>query len=282
MMGYLKRSILAVILGLGICFQMQAQNFALPRPPQDMKSIPARAGYVVEHYWDNADLASISERDMEQAFVNYLSVFPLTESDSLCHASAGHLMSRADSAGVAGRVLVLAEKYLFNADSPMLEEEYFLGFVSGAGECSSISEEQRIRIPYWQNIISCNRRGLPVEDFCFETAGGTLRYFSSVPGPKLLLLFDTDCSDCREMIESLSSESLDFTVVAVAVNCTRKRFRSFLPSLPSDWVAGWDSTGRINGDVFAIRHLPDVFLVDSDGIVLQKHRIDVLQGQSKP
>lgn len=286
-----NKTALTFILSLSICFQMQAQDFALPRPPKDMKSIPQRAGYVVEHYWDNADLDELakafletaperksgdSDPELEQAFVNYLSVFPLTESDSLCAVCASRLMYRADSLGEAAvsAILDLAEKYLFNADSPMIQEEYFRGFADAADSCRNVPAAQLSKLPFWYIAMDSNRKGHEIEHFSFETEDGTMLDFNDVEGERLLLLYDPDCKDCNRLIEELSAKELDCVVVAVALNTTRERFRSHAQSLPALWVKGWDCEGMINGGAFMIRHFPDLYLVDDSGVILAKHRVE--------
>ena len=74
------------------------QNFPIPRPPKTLTGVPQRAGWIVEHYWDNADMAALAQEEagtpseLEQAFVNYLALFPLTESDSLCNSAVTAMM----------------------------------------------------------------------------------------------------------------------------------------------------------------------------------------------
>lgn len=261
------------------------QNFQLPRPPKTLTGVPQRAGWIVEHYWDNADMAALANAEdkavagkpseLEQAFVNYLALFPLTESDSLCNAAVAKMMHKADSVQACRQVFSLANKYLFDLGSPMANEEHFLFFVQAAKSSNSISAIQRQETLYWTQVIDNNRVGREIEEFSFETPQGKLMDFSDVKGERLLLLFDTECADCRAMIEALRQGALQQDtprqVVAIAVNSNRKTFRKFAESLPSEWVTGWDSTGTINGGAFALRHLPDLYLVSADGTVMAKH-----------
>lgn len=257
-----------------------AQNFRLSRPPKTLTGVPARAGWMVEHYWDNADMEALAREQaeavpgtpsaLEQAFVNYLALFPLTESDSLCNAAVGAMMQKADSVSACKEMLALADKYLFDLDSPMADEDKFLFFLNAARQCRSIGAVQRRECGYWEFVVTNNRVGSRLEDFSFETARGRKMKFSDTAGERLLLLFDTGCDDCKSMIESLKGERRQ--VVAIAVNSNRKAFRAFARSLPKNWVSGWDCTGQINGTAFAIRHLPDLFLISDDGIVLEKHK----------
>lgn len=255
------------------------QNFPIPRPPKTLTGVPQRAGWLVEHYWDNADMAALAQTvadtpsELEQAFVNYLALFPLTESDSLCNSAVTAMMHRADSANASREVFALANKYLFDLDSPMANEEHFLFFLNAAKSCRGISAMQRQECAYMESVVANNRVGSEVADFSFETLDGSLKDFSEIPGQRILLLYEIGCKDCMAMIQRLK-ESSGVTIVAVAVNASREAFRYFAPSLPSDWITGWDSTHSINGGAFAIRKLPDLYMISPSNTVLQKHLLE--------
>lgn len=242
-----------------------SQDFAIPRPPAELKGAQNRAGWLVEHFWDNAPLGELAGDSMEQGFVNYISLFPIADCDSLCRCAVGHFMDRASHEGMASDFYALARKYLFELDSPMAEERYFDFFLSWAPNRRQM-----------ESILDNNREGSPVEEFCFECSDGSLKDFSQIEGRRLLLLYEIGCGDCMALIEKLRtaalSDALDgVTVVAVAVNSSREAFRNFAPSLPASWISGFDSTQTINGGAFAIRKLPDMYLVSGEGTVLKKH-----------
>lgn len=296
-----RLGILMVVALVGAMMAMgpmaMGQNFPIPRPPKTLTQIPARAGWIVEHYWDNADMAALAQEEaqieetrkasqndarkeaqeaegspsaLEQAFVNYLALFPLTESDSLCNSAVTAMMHKADSASASREVFALANKYLFDLDSPMANEEHFLFFLNAARGCRNISAMQRQECAYLESVVASNRVGSEVTDFSFETLDGSLKDFSEIPGQRMLLLYEIGCKDCMAMIQRLK-ELKGVTIVAVAVNASREAFRNFAPGLPSDWIAGWDSTHSINGGAFAIRKLPDLYLISPSNTVLQKH-----------
>lgn len=279
--------LLWVILTLTSIPVAVAQSFQLPRPPAGLKGVPARAGWLVEHYWDRADMEALAQgaadaqaqasegsgpanpSELEQAFVNYVALFPLTESDSLCNAAVASMVRKADTAMATSRIFSLAGKYLYDLDSPMANEEHFLFFVNAFEGSGVLDSAQKSECAYWRRVIDNNRVGHQIEEFSFETAQGKLMDFADVQGERLLLLFDIECEDCRAMIESLRDETRQ--VVAIAVNTNRKAFRKFAQTLPAGWITGWDSAGTINGGAFALRHLPELMQIAPDGTVLGKH-----------
>lgn len=285
----MKRFAIALVIILTCGFEAIGQEFRLPRPPAEMTSVPQRAGWLIEHYWDLADLQALVEgheaasgtvSELEQAFVNYLSLFPLAQDESLCHAAVDRLMHDADGAqqgtdggsGTIDTILSLAEKYLFQLESPMADEDCFSHFVDAAARCATLSGMRRGDCEYWARVIASNRVGTQVADFSFELADGSDVLFSSLGGERLLLLFDITCKDCQELIARLRESAPDgVRIVAVAVNTDMQSFLPFAAGLPESWTVGYDSTGMINGGAFAIRRLPDLYRISADGMVMEKH-----------
>lgn len=260
----------------------QQQNVQLPRPPAELKGVSARAGWLVEHFWDLAEVEAVvadhsaskagETSVLEQSMVNWFSLFPLTQSDSLCRVAVGAFLGKAS--GNVAPVLDIADKYLYTPDSPMACDEHYLFFVEGAlgleGCCSGGLDKDLLA--YRRKVLMNNRVGSEISDFSFETRDGSLVDFSSITGPRLLLFFDIECSECRQMIASLreSGAGADQTVVVVAINATAAQFREFAGTLPSSWVCGYDSTATINGGAFAFRHLPLLLSVSAEGVITSK------------
>ena len=111
---------------------LSSRELPLPEIPSTLRSAPERAAYVVTHFWDDMDFRdTLCSRDtafMEQNFVNFVALFPHAESTSL-QPAVRNLMRRAEADPVAYTLLMeIAEKYLYEPVSPMLNEEYFIFF----------------------------------------------------------------------------------------------------------------------------------------------------------
>lgn len=335
------------MIALGLASGAVAQNVTLPRPPAELRTVPSRAGWLVEHYWDltefgeigaaGATAGSAASREVEQAFVNYLSLFPLVQSDSLCRAAVAHLVEKVDAAsakkgveaGGAEYFFELAEKYLYDLDSPLASEEQYLWFINAGLHAANLPAIRKEILLAQKRVIQNNPVGTQVSDFYFETQTGSGLYFhqllahtemsstassGSVPGSQslasvssetegsaayeseiLLLFFEIGCHNCEAMIERLKAEYPEscgaetscgaelstgsveqagarrVKIVAIALNANAPTFRAYAPTLPAGWTVGYDASGAINGTIFAIRHLPDLYRLTPTGTILTKH-----------
>lgn len=313
------------MIALGFAPRAVAQNVTLPRPPAELRTVPSRAGWLVEHYWDltefgeigaaGASANSAASREVEQAFVNYLSLFPLVQSDSLCRDAVAHLVEKADAAsaqkgveaGGAEYFFELAEKYLYDLDSPLASEEQYLWFIDAGLHAANLPAIRKEILLAQKRVIQNNPVGTQISDFYFETATGSGLYFhqllahndmgsESSESEILLLFFEIGCHNCEAMIEKLKAEYPEscgaetscgaelstgsdvpaaerrVKIVAIALNANVTSFRAYAPTLPAGWTVGYDSTGAINGTIFAIRHLPDLYRLTPTGTILTKHK----------
>ena len=129
-----------------------------------------------------------------------------------------------------------------------------------------------------------NRVGTIAADFPFETRDGRRLHLSEAVGAHrrtLLLFYDPECAHCMEKVSELSSmEALNealsggwMCVVAVYSGMdvmSRVTWRRTLDRLPSAWIAGYDDGTVYTEDLYVLRSLPALYLLDSSGRVLLK------------
>ena len=287
----MKSAVVAIILtALSAPIAASSQEIgelALPQVPATLRTPPARAAYIIGHFWDALDFAdtlrSHDVRFMEQNFANYVSLFPIADTAALAPAVAT-LVGRAQSdAGALSLLAETAEKYLYEQDSPLFNEEYYLLFADAFAE-APLRDYERIRIEARRTAMRKNRVGTIAADFVFETvAGGRMRLSEAVGAHHrtLLLFYDPECAHCMETVSELSSmEALNealadggMCVVAVYSGMdvmSRVTWRRTLDRLPSAWIVGYDDGTVYTEDLYVLRSLPALYLLDSSGRVLLK------------
>lgn len=147
------------------------RELPLPAVPDSLRTASARASYLLAHFWDTMDFRdTLRGRDgvlVEQTLVNFLSVFPLA-SDEARTAGVGNLMRRAEADAPGYRLLAeLAEKYLYESDSPMFCEDYFILFLEEIVRSRVLSDAEKIRPAYLletagKTARECRRPILPI------------------------------------------------------------------------------------------------------------------------
>ena len=155
---------LVAIVAAG-CGNRKAEQFkALPFPdiqlPAVIQTEQAALDYMAEHFWDNltetsrtypcdsVHVSGVSKDAVEQKFANWLYVIEKVDLKT-AEKSVKRLCSRAfacekadTSSNVLNTVTFLADKYLYNPNSPLRNEEFYLYFASAFASFDGFSDER--------------------------------------------------------------------------------------------------------------------------------------------
>lgn len=257
----------------------------LPSVPTSLKTPGERADYIITHFWDGMDfcdtLRSYNATFMEQAFSNFISVFPYAGKAAQTTAVAT-LMHKAEADARAYVLLTdIAEKYLYELDSPVSSEDYYLLFLRQMLDTSLMANDHRgMRLRFRWEALNKNRPGMTAADFSYTTPDGTRHtlHTTPTPTPLLLLFYDPDCDHCKEvMLELQSNQSLSSAiasgklhVLAIYSGDDHDLWKRTASSLPKTWSVGYDAGTLQENGSYVIRTLPTLYLLDTNKQVILK------------
>lgn len=219
--------------------------------------------YTVEHFWDNLN-ANCYSNSLEQAFANWVWL-----SDNVSVGIAGKSLVSAYEKSPE-KILYLADKYLYNPQSPYRNEDiYGILCARAGGELASVA-----------SLCALNAVGSKAADFRIEDARGRQYTLYGVKANYTLLFFSNPyCNACKEIIDTLKgdaliAEALDKGILAVVNMYTDEdldQWRSYLAAYPKKWHTGFDPTFTLqNREKYNIRAIPSLYLLSADKTVLLK------------
>lgn len=281
----LPRILLLVCL-LGISFpRLHAQTaeeepFRLPHIPEVLATPEERAAYLSLHYWEHFDFTDMSligrPEVTEQAFVNFIGILPYTSCaqeavDALFrHAAAGEKMLR--------HFISLSDKYLYEPNSPMHNEELYILVLRTLVNHPRLTETDKLRPRQRLKLAMKNRPGDTAADFTFVCRDGTHRRLSELKADYLLLYFnDPDCDDCRRVKEQLSaSQPLNrllasgrLKVLSVCVEGKTAVWEKTL--FPTRWTDSYDEGQQLTRKrIYDLKAMPKLYLLDAQKRVILK------------
>lgn len=255
----------------------------LPSVPPTLRTVPERAAYVLEHFWDAMDfkdtLRSRNRTFIEQNFVNFVSLFPHALQEDRARA-VERLMKAAEADTFAYAFLAeMAEKYLYEPESPMACEDCFLLFLEEMVSTSVWDELAKVRPVYLLERVKKNRPGCRATDFTYLMPDEKRRTLYETPGKWLLLFFyDSDCDHCQEVMADLQEDVVlrrladagDLTVLLVDTGGNRSAWERTCPTLPAAWISALDAEGVWEQELYVWRSLPALYLLDASKTVLLK------------
>ena len=295
--------ILMTVLVMTGCGQKKVeQTAALPFPdislPSMIQTQQDAADYYAEHFWDlltdpernhpsdSLLVSGVSRDDVEQKYANWLSILDMT-SLKVSEKSVKRLYDRAlacekkDSASnVFETFAALADKYMYDPNSPLRNEEHYLHYASCLSSYDGFSEEERDRYARHVSDCSLNRLGQIASDFRFADARGRIHTLHGIDSPYTLLFFSNPgCEACMGIINMLKGEPKvaqmisegRLAVLNIYIDEDIQAWRDYMPVYPDNWYNGFDPDLVIrNENLYSVRAIPSLYLLDKEKRVILK------------
>lgn len=243
------------------------------------------------HYWDKFNFADTSLIRMpeitEQAFVDFLQVLPYVSYTDAEKEISG-MLDKALSADTLmfAYFTVLYDKYLYNPNSPMLNEELYIPVLKYIVNSERVGEIDKMRPAFRLEMALKNRVGNPATDFTYTLPSGKKGKLSGINADYTILFFNNpDCNACRAIKAEVEASGVVKNLLNVKVQGNRKKlvflsvfpdpelevWRRMLPEQPKEWMCTYDDGQVITKErLYDLRAIPTFYLLDREKRVLLK------------
>lgn len=255
--------------------------------------------FLSEHFWDSFLKKSVSRTDadsttlggvpraeVEQATANYIALLlsqPLAKAQSNAASFAEALigLEQADTSGTVFEQLSdLFEKYMFDPNSPVRDEDIYVGYAGEMASFPGFTATKRASYLEDARLSSLNERGTKAADFSFCDRRGRQYTLYGIKAEKIILFFSNPgCTACKEIIETLNSlngmaESIaagEIAVLNIYIDEDIHGWLDYMPIYPESWYNGYDYDHMIRGnELYNVRAIPSLYLLDENKTVLLK------------
>lgn len=277
----MKKWVLVIVAALAVA-GAGANDYKFPYPeiPMMLTGTTDRADYLAVHYWDRFDFKDntlIGNGDVtEQGFVNFLSILP--HSTKKAEAVSALFDHAATNRKMLDYFVETSERYLYDLDSPMYDEDLYYFFLQKWTSMSAFSNEEKWRYTSLMKDVTLNRVGERTANLTFQYKDGRRGAIHNVTTRKYILLYfnDPTCEGCMEMKAKLTAspaitravENGSLTVLAVSVDGKEVEWKE--QRLPAKWVDVYDFREQADR-LYNLRSLPMLYLLDSSHRILKKN-----------
>jgi hypothetical protein len=245
----------------------------------------ARAEYMALHYWDLFDFADTAYVGSaagvtEQALAGYLSILPYTSYPVICRGLTRVMEEAEKHEAMYAFISTHLEHYLFDLQSPLRNEEFFIPVLEQMVASKTLNEPRRVRPRQLLSQLQKNRPSTPAANIRYALASGARSSLHSLKTEFTLILFhNLDCGNCRELTEQIQNapavtemqKRKRLTVLAIYPGQDVDAWKKHLPEMPSSWIRGYDFDGEIYGqERYVLRTVPTLYLTDRNHQVLMK------------
>lgn len=278
--------------------QFQALPFPEVRTPEMMTEPADRAEYAALHVWDEITsperaypcdsllMSGVRKTEVEQKFADWVSVLDMVPLE-VADKAIGRLYDKAaacerkDSASnILETFADFAHKYLYDANSPMRNEEHYHSFVRRLASFEGLDDVMKGKYGFEARMTGLNRIGTVASDFRFADKNGRISTLHGIKAPYILLFFSNPgCDACMNIIEVLKGEPRISAMIAeerlavlnMYIDEDIQAWRDYMPIYPDEWHNGFDPDLVIRNDnLYNVRAIPSLYLLDKDKKVIMK------------
>jgi thiol-disulfide isomerase/thioredoxin len=273
------------------------RTFPSVQVPQ-MGSDQDKVDYAAVHFWDafmdtsktytcdTSIVNGVKKEELEKVFGQYASMLnavqPTVSASSVdrMFKMAVRLESRDTSSNVFEAMTEMSDKYLYDPNSPVRNEEAYLSFARDMSECGFVDSTLRKSYDYSAKMCALNRIGQKATDFTFTGLTGKKMTLYGIKANITLLFFSNPgCPACEGITKALIADrkvndliaSGKLAVANVYIDQELDKWRAFAKNYPSTWLTGYDQNYIIRTDVlYNVRAIPSLYLLDKDKKVIMK------------
>ena len=276
----------------------RALPFPDVQPPAMLDDPLARAEYMALHWWDGITDASraypcdtalvsgVKLADVEQKMANWTNVLGMVDI-TVVEKSMNRLYDRTaacekkdTSSNVYETFVKLVDKYLYNPNSPLRNEDHYAFFASKLAGSDLVEQVMKEKYAHQVRLAALNKVGTKAADFRFADKRGRIRTLYSIDAELILLFFSNPgCSACKDIIDVLNNDQVisglitdgTMKVLNIYIDEDLEAWRSYMPIYPETWYNGFDPDLVIRGEeLYNVRAIPSLYLLDSDKKVIMK------------
>ena len=259
-------------------------TFVLPTIPNILTEPEARASYLVEHYWDYTNFADtnyIHHPDIvEQAWVNYIDLMKLVPYSTAESSLTNMFNDKGKHKKCYLYLMELAEKYLYEPNSPMRNEELYIPTLKAILNSHVLDESEKIRPRNRLELALRNRQGTPATDFSYTLASGKQGTLYTLEAPYILLYINNPgCHACEETLNELRNNTTitqmvangQMTILSLYPDEDLNEWKKYLNVFPAEWINAYDAKQRLTKQrLYDLKAIPTLYLLGKDKTVLLK------------
>lgn len=260
------------------------QAALLPEIPSVLTTPDQQASFMVEHYWDKSDFTDtgyLTHQDItEQAWVDYINLLNYVPLETAREAIKNVFTRTTFHKEVFKNLTDLADKYLYDPNSPMRNEEFYIPVLESMLASPLLNESEKIRPKDRLNLAQKNRPGTRALDFTYTLASGkqgTLHGLSA--DYTILFINNPGCRACAETITGMKRSSIfnqllsenKIKILALYTDTDLAEWQKHLSDFPDTWVNAYDKHQIIsNRNLYDLKAIPTLYLLDKAKTVLLK------------
>ncbi|WP_294470347.1 DUF5106 domain-containing protein [uncultured Bacteroides sp.] len=260
------------------------KTFTLPDIPIVMTAPEQRADFLVKHFWDNVNFADTNyihhPEVTEQAWADYCDILNHVPLETAQEAIRNTIERSSADKKVFNYITELADKYLYDPNSPLRNEEFYIPVLEVMVSSPVLEEIEKVRPQARLKLAQKNRIGTKALNFTYTLASGAQGNLYQLNADYILLFINNPgCHACEETIAGLKNtpiinqliEQKKLKLLSIYPDEELDEWRKHLNEFPKEWINGYDKTFAIKEQqLYDLKAVPTLYLLNKEKTVLLK------------
>lgn len=257
--------------------------FEYPVAPEELSEFRDKCDWLVTNFWNPLDVKNkqaVDQAKLNHAFQVYATTAQFADKAKVTAGIDKVMKSLQKNPMLLFQFTKAAEECIYGPRAEIWIDELYLRILDSALANKKFPASRRARYELQQKQLTNSMIGNPPPSFVFTRPNGEEAKYFTMSTPTIIIFGDPDCDDCRiAKLRMQSNVSFSKAVADGKVNVLfilpdpdegwKDRFKDF----PKGWTVG---ASESVSDLFDIREIPEVYVVDSEGKIAAKH-ISIIQ-----
>lgn len=261
--------------------------FEYPIAPEEISDFREKCDWLATNFWNPLDVKNnqaVDQAKLNHAFQVYATTAQYADKNKVTAGIDKLMKSVQKNPMLIFQITKAAEETIYGPRAEIWIDELYLRILDSALTNKKFPSSRRARYELQQKQLRNSIIGNPPASFDFKRPNGEDGKYFTMSTPTIIIFGDPDCDDCRMgKLRMQSNVSFSKAVADGKINVlfivpdAGEGWESKMTDFPKNWTVGASDTVS---DVFDIREIPEVYVVDSEGKIAAKH-ISIMQSMQK-
>ncbi len=252
--------------------------FEYPVAPEELTSFNDKCDWLADNFWNPLDLkakGAVDQNKLNHAFHVYATTCQYASKEKVTAAVDRLMKNLQKNPTLLFQMTKAAEETVYGPRAEFWIDELYARVLRSALASKKFPAGKRARYELQLKQLDNSMVGSKPARFDFVRANGEAAQYFPMATPTIIIFGDPDCDECR-MGKLKMQSNVEFNK---AVNDGKINVLFIIPDAESGWQAkvadfpkNWNVGASDNvGELYDIREVPEIYVVDSDGKVANKH-----------
>jgi hypothetical protein len=256
-----------------------ASLFEYPVAPDSLPDIASRSNYVIEQFWKDFDFnqTSVAQIALNHAMGVYTTAMRWADQTVVDKSLDSLFKNLSKNTTLTYQFTKAAEVSIYDPTAPVWIDEVYIKFLNTMLSNKKISDVRKAKYKAQLVTLKNSLKGQKLQPFTYQTVEKKTNRFETIAPFTLLEFGSPSCADCRlaklkletnsEISDLLEQGKLDIYFIVPDAD-SEDGWEYSLLNYPYNWRVG---VGEALDEVYDIRTSPTLYLLDSNGVILEKN-----------